>query len=72
LAQVTFVNRSGYKTLSCELQDLRLGKRYSASRIGEGGSFRLGGADLSIPPTLTGPEFAMLYALRCRDTGSSP
>jgi len=26
---------SEYKTLSCELQDLRRGERYSASRIGE-------------------------------------
>jgi hypothetical protein len=37
LAQVIwFVNRSEYKTPSCELQDLRRRKRYSASRIGKG------------------------------------
>jgi hypothetical protein len=36
LAQVTFaVNRSKYKTPFYELQDLRRGKRYSASRIGK-------------------------------------
>jgi hypothetical protein len=35
LAQVTFINRSEYKTPSDELQDLRRGKRYPASRIGE-------------------------------------
>jgi hypothetical protein len=34
LAQVTFVNCSEYKTPSCELQDLRRGKRHLASRIG--------------------------------------
>jgi site-specific DNA recombinase len=32
--QKPYVNRSEYKTPSCELQDLRRGKRYSASRIG--------------------------------------
>ena len=31
----TVVNRSEYKTPSRELQDLRRGKRYSASRIGK-------------------------------------
>jgi hypothetical protein len=32
---ISFINRSEYKTPSCELQDLRRGKRYSAGRIGE-------------------------------------
>jgi hypothetical protein len=31
---IWFVNRSEYKTPSCELQDLRRGKRYPASRTG--------------------------------------
>jgi hypothetical protein len=34
MAQITFVNRSGYKTLSCELQDLHRGRRYAASGFG--------------------------------------
>jgi hypothetical protein len=35
LAQVIWlVNRSDYKTPYCELQDLRRGKRYPASRTG--------------------------------------
>jgi hypothetical protein len=33
--RVLFVNRSEYKTRSCELQDLRQGERYSASRVGQ-------------------------------------
>jgi hypothetical protein len=32
---MSFVNRSWYKTLPYGLQDLRRGKRYSASRIGK-------------------------------------
>jgi hypothetical protein len=32
--EMMFVNRSKYKTPSCELQDLRRGKRYPASRTG--------------------------------------
>jgi hypothetical protein len=33
--KTSFVNRSEYKTPSCELQDLRRGKWNSASRVGE-------------------------------------
>ena len=59
--RTSFVNRSEYKTPSCELQDLRRGKRYPASRIGEGRSFRLGGAVLGKPRTLASPVFAMPF-----------
>jgi hypothetical protein len=34
LAQVTFVIFPEYKTFTCELEDLRRGKRYPASRGG--------------------------------------
>jgi hypothetical protein len=33
--RISFVNRSEYKTPSCELQDLRRSERYPASRIGQ-------------------------------------